>query len=71
MSTTDYDECEKVFCGSWTVSKDENVEKFLAASGELDFNKILSYCNFNLWSAKPAGSLSAVYDSEICKHDSF
>lgn len=36
MSTVDYDECEKLFCGSWTVAKEENVEKFLAASGMSD-----------------------------------
>ena len=42
MSAEDYNECEKLFCGSWTISKNENVEEFLAASGELKFNHFMS-----------------------------
>ena len=31
----DYDECEKLFCGSWTYlrEKDENLEEFIASAG--------------------------------------
>ena len=36
MSVEDYEECEKLFCGSWTFlrEKDENLEEFMAAAGE-------------------------------------
>ena len=36
MSVEDYEECEKLFCGSWTFlrEKDENLEEFMEAAGE-------------------------------------
>ena len=43
MSTEDYDACEKLFCGSWMMSKDINFESFLEASGELNFIKMHAF----------------------------
>lgn len=33
MSAEDYDQVEKLFCGTWKVVRDENTEEFMIAAG--------------------------------------
>ena len=38
MSAKDYDECEKLYCGTWSLEWEENVDEFLNISGEFVLN---------------------------------
>ena len=34
MSSKDYDEMERIFCGTWKVDRGENLEEFMTAAGK-------------------------------------
>ena len=36
MSSQDYDECEKIFCGTWKLERDENLDAFFTAAGKYE-----------------------------------
>ena len=50
MSTKDYDECEKLYCGTWSLEWEENVDEFLNISGEFALTTaVLILCSNVLW----------------------
>ena len=70
MSAEDYDACEKLFCGKWQIAKNENVEEFLAASGEFNLymSRIVRKPDFCLGENKGADQLrgNREADQRLC-----
>ena len=55
MSNKDYNEIEKTICGKWKSDRDENMDAWVAASGQNTF--CVKWCGFAIKLMSSAGYL--------------